>query len=459
MQEKKTLITFEPEDTPESVVSGVSQESKQEDLREDRVNTVCSSYRSEAFTAIPARSSSTSYRQTPDGKPSNGDPNDFENNFSLTDKSGIRYDFRDGLRIMIPKDLGGEYHIVAEDAESRFRVVDTVLKAGGSVMSCKKWFVPWDIVVTKDGKPVMEHTLDLKGKEVAIHIPKAGLGDTIAWFSYAEPFMEKTGCVLTCCMEKRFRVLFESEYPRIKWEDEDTWRHTPFYAVYHMGIYTPDNEFDHQPEDFRLNGLHHAAGLILGLGDSLADRPPRVAAIDPTMPVPANPYVCIATSASARCKEWLNPNGWPVVVDWLKTQGYNIVDIDRDFVHGGQGTLSGVVDDTGDLDLRERVGVLKGAKAFVGVSSGLSWLAWASGTPVVLISGWTLPRTEFHTPYRVINRFVCHGCWNDGREDYDHFDGNYCPRHKDTPREHECSKGISSYQVLVQLSKALGVEL
>jgi autotransporter strand-loop-strand O-heptosyltransferase len=260
-------------------------------------------------------------------------------------------------------------------------------------------------------------------------------------------------------MEKRMRLLFESEYPNIKWEDENTWMHTPYYAVYHMGIYTPDNECNRQPEDFRLNGLHDAAGLILGFEDTHEEHPPRVASVEPTMPVPPDPYVCIATAASARCKEWLNPNGWPVVVDWLKTNGYSVVDIDRDFVHGGQGTLNGAIDDTGDIDLRERAAVLKGAKAFIGVSSGLAWLAWACGTPVVLISGWTLPRTEFHTPYRVINRLVCHGCWNDGRENYDHFDSNYCPRHKDTPREHECSKGISSYQVLVQLSRVLGVEL
>jgi autotransporter strand-loop-strand O-heptosyltransferase len=43
----------------------------------------------------------------------------------------------------------------------------------------------------------------------------------------------------------------------------------------------------------------------------------------------------------------------------------------------------------------------------VGLSSGLSWLAWAAGTPVVMIAGFTHPTNEFATPYRVINYHAC----------------------------------------------------
>ena len=44
---------------------------------------------------------------------------------------------------------------------------------------------------------------------------------------------------------------------------------------------------------------------------------------------------------------------------------------------------------------------------FVGLSSGLSWLAWAAGIPVVMISGFTHPTTEFETPWQVINYHTC----------------------------------------------------
>lgn len=47
--------------------------------------------------------------------------------------------------------------------------------------------------------------------------------------------------------------------------------------------------------------------------------------------------------------------------------------------------------------------LLHHASFFIGLSSGLSWLAWATHIPVVLISGFTLPVSEFilHGEYLV----------------------------------------------------------
>lgn len=388
-------------------------------------------------------------RKAPDGSPSNGDPTLFENSFSVTDDaSGIRYDFRQGLRVMIPVSLEGTFEVTAEDAVTGFVHHKTRLNPGDSLTSRKKWFIPWRFTVRKGDDIVMSHTMDLSGKEVAIHYPKAGLGDTIAWFSYADAFERKTNCNLTVCMEKRIRVLFENAYPEFQWADEEAWRATPFYAVYHMGIFSPDNENDNQPEDFRLHGIHHAAGRILGLPEQ--ENPPLVDQRE-DVDIPEGPYVCIAVHASSRCKEWLNPWGWATVVKWLSDRGYRNVVIDR----APEGVPNGCLDLTGDIDLLLRTAVLKHAKAFIGVSSGLAWLAWACRIPVVLISGMTLPHNEFPTPYRVINESVCHGCWNDTREYFDHFDADYCPRHRDTPRQHECSRGITPEQVILSLEKAL----
>ena len=61
----------------------------------------------------------------------------------------------------------------------------------------------------------------------------------------------------------------------------------------------------------------------------------------------------------------------------------------------------GAEDFTGDRSLQERVDLISGAAFFVGLASGLSWLAWGAGVPVVMIVGFTAPGTEFHTPYRV----------------------------------------------------------
>ena len=116
------------------------------------------------------------------------------------------------------------------------------------------------------------------------------------------------------------------------------------------------------------------------------------------------------------------------------------------------GIPQGAEDYTGRRPLDERLALLNGAACFIGVSSGLSWLAYAAGTPVVMISGFTLPSNEFFTPYRVINYQVCHGCHNDLRvDDKNHF----CPYYQGTEREMECSKAITAEQVWQQVQRCL----
>ena len=101
----------------------------------------------------------------------------------------------------------------------------------------------------------------------------------------------------------------------------------------------------------------------------------------------------------------------------------------------------------------KKVANLEHADFFVGLSSGLSWLAWTCKVPVVMISGFTHPTNEFATPYRIINYHTCHSCWNDMRENFDHFDFLWCPRHKGTDRHFECTKLISPEQVITTIKK------
>ena len=111
----------------------------------------------------------------------------------------------------------------------------------------------------------------------------------------------------------------------------------------------------------------------------------------------------------------------------------------------------GCVDKTGDFTLDERMAQIAGAQFFIGLSSGLSWLAWAVGKPVVLISGFTKSLCEFHTEYRVINENVCNGCWNDVSCKFSRNDWFWCPRNKNF----ECSKEISADMVLKQVKKLI----
>ena len=165
----------------------------------------------------------------------------------------------------------------------------------------------------------------------------------------------------------------------------------------------------------------------------------------------------IAAQASSQCKYWNNPSGWREVVAHLKSQGYRVLCIDRTTEYGTDHVWNhipyGSEDFTGDLPLQERIDLIKDAGMFIGLSSGLSWLAWCCRVPVVLISGFTDPVNEFATPYRVHNAAVCHGCWNDMRCDFNHFDFLWCPRKKEARDKFECTRAITSKMVIDRISK------
>jgi autotransporter strand-loop-strand O-heptosyltransferase len=95
----------------------------------------------------------------------------------------------------------------------------------------------------------------------------------------------------------------------------------------------------------------------------------------------------------------------------------------------------------------ERVRWLRHASAFVGLSSGLSWLAWAAGCPMAMISGFT-PTNEFTTADRVINWHACNSCWNDVRRRFDHKDYLWCPRRAGTSLPFESTRLITPAQMM-----------
>ena len=98
----------------------------------------------------------------------------------------------------------------------------------------------------------------------------------------------------------------------------------------------------------------------------------------------------------------------------------------------------------------ELIKVLQESEFFIGISSGLSWLAWASGIPVVLISGFTDVSLEpFDNVKRIINKDVCNSCWSN--YDFDAGDWNWCPVQKGTDKQFECSKSITSENVIKEL--------
>ncbi|MDR3300789.1 MAG: autotransporter strand-loop-strand O-heptosyltransferase [Candidatus Accumulibacter sp.] len=365
---------------------------------------------------------------------------------------GVRFDFNDGARVWLPR---GSWHVQIEDFESG-NILFACDADEGWVVSSKKFFVLFAIKiwVRGDTAPIVDHVMNLRDRPVLIKFPVGTLGDLIGWFPYAEKFLAKHGCVLECALGRELVDIFSAQYPAMRLSVPQEVRTLAPYASFRIGLFFGGNKND-QPVDFRMVGLHRTAGHILGVDP--AEEPPRLALDIPRRIVES--YVCIATKSSCQAKFWNNGHGWNAVVAYLRALGYRVLAIDREATVGMSFTWNQIPheaeDFTGHLALTERIALLRHADFFIGLSSGLSWLAWACRVPVVLISGFTLPVCEFNTPYRVFSPHGCNGCWDDITLNFDHRDFFWCPRQKGTERQYECSRLITGKQVIGHVERLL----
>ncbi|MDA8253875.1 MAG: autotransporter strand-loop-strand O-heptosyltransferase [Rhodospirillales bacterium] len=359
---------------------------------------------------------------------------------------GIRFDFNEGCRVTLP--AGDKpWRVVLRDLDTGNILFRTDL-ASGAVNSTKRYYVRFRIEVSQGEQAVLVHDYDARAREVLILLPVGTLGDTIGWLPYAIKFQRRHNCRLTLGIAERLIPLFQGAYPEITFVPHEQVKVDGYYATYYVGLFFDDDNNTWQPSDFRLVGLHRTAAYILGVDPT--EEPPALSPFADGRPI-AEPYVVIASQSTTQCKTWNNPYGWRDVIQFLRQHGYRVICIDQKPVHGTGLVWNhlphGAEDETGDRSLLERARWIRHAAFFVGLSSGLSWLAWAVGTPVVMISGFTHPTNEFATPYRVINYHTCNSCWNDARLRFDHKDFLWCPRHTGTPRQFECTRLITAEQV------------
>lgn len=369
---------------------------------------------------------------------------------------GIKFDFCHGLRMMVPPTAKERHVLEIWDDESGTLLGRHNLKPNDYLRHPVTYFKRFMIrLLDASGeKPQFQHTLDLKDKPVVISFPQRTVGDSIAWFSPVVDFTVNHRCKTYVAMHPHIRAMFEGANPEVTFITFEQMEMMRPYAHYLMGV-NFDGAEDLMPWDWRHQGLHHVGYRILGMDSYEADDNPPKLAYDHGKCEIAEPYVCIGSMASGGGKLWLNPTGWNEVCIFLKKCGYRVIDIDalpymqfgymayyipreaEDFTGHGEGRT-----------LPDRAAIINHADFFIGLGSGLSWLAWAVRKPVVLISGFSLPFCEFHTPYRVINTNVCHGCFNDTSLRFNGKDPFWCPRQTEAKNKMGCSLSITSTQVI-----------
>ena len=315
----------------------------------------------------------------------------------------------------------------------------------------REYYTEWRTEVYENNELIYNKVLDLTGKRVFIPLSSKSLGDTLAWFPYIDEFRKKHNChVVTSTF---MNYLFVDQYPELEFVEPGEVVNN-IHAQYNFGWFYDENgnvNFNKIPNDFRTQPLQKTATDILGL---------NYTEIRPKLNLPnvkKKKKVGIGIHSTAQAKYWNNPNGWQAVVDHLDALGYECMIYSRE----GDGYMNnhypkGVTIFKGG-DLQEVINDLTTCEFFIGLGSGLSWLAWACKLPVVLISGFSekWAETTLDT-YRVINENVCHGCFN--KERLDAGDWNWCPLHKGTDRQFECSKQITSEMVIKEINKIMNKE-
>ena len=316
----------------------------------------------------------------------------------------------------------------------------------------REYYTKWTIRVKEDNNLIFSNILNLENRRVYISFGSKSLGDSLAWIPYCEEFRKKHNCELI--VSTFLNDLFKDQYPNIEFVEPGKTVYD-IYAQYQLGwFYNENGEFDSNkhPFDFKKQPLQKTATDILGL-DYVEIRPELK-----LQNKPKKKKVGIGFHSTAQAKYWNNPDGWQSVIDYLDSLGYDCMIYSKE----GNGYMNnfypkGVTIYKGG-NLQEVIDDLSTCEFFVGLGSGLSWLAWACKIPVVLVSGFSekWAETTLDT-YRVINENVCHGCFNNDR--LNAGDWNWCPLHKGTNRQFECTKEISSDMVIKEINKIINKEM
>lgn len=363
----------------------------------------------------------------------------------------INHHFVDGAFLEILEPANNTYHIKMIDLDNDVVEYDTYITSNHWVKSDKKYVINWLITIEGQGNDFYkEIRFEPKGNRVLINLDSKALGDTIAWMPQVEEFRRITGAKVLCSTFKN--AFLKSQYPDIKFI-EPGMTVPDLYALFSIGYFYKNNEIDlnKNPQDPRDVSLMQVASDILGIPyKELRGNLPKLGKVK-------KKRVCIANHSTCQAKYWNNPTGWQEVVDFLTENGYEVLNLSKE-VDGYMGNKNpeGITYEN-DGGLQKTIKLLQESELFIGLSSGLSWLAWAAGVPTIIISGVTPTFTEpTEGVGRVINEKVCNSCWASHK--FDPGDWNWCPKRKNTKRMFECSKLISADSVISEIKSMISIE-
>lgn len=204
---------------------------------------------------------------------------------------------------------------------------------------------------------------------------------------------------------------------------------------------------DYQGITFRFyEGLIEGIARQLGVTDSnLLNKYPKIDYYNPE--IEREKLITFSMHSTAQLKHWNYPNGWKILTNKLKKAGYKVANVDFHESWGYGNNMDQVPDNCikcNGLSIRETSELINKSELFIGLSSGLSWVAHALHTPVVMISGMTKLEYEFkHSILRIGAQSKCRDCFSSRQYHFPNNDWLWCPVYKGTEKAFECSSSIT----------------
>lgn len=324
---------------------------------------------------------------------------------NLQQVHGLQYSFEsdeyDTLRIYFHNTLNG-------------RVVHRVINKGTVDKINIHYLVPWHIkMYDLKGNLVKELRVDYKDSNVGIIFGSTALGDTLAWVPQVDKWVKKNKPAKLYLHTSWNYIFDKTKYSdRIVWVDKKEELANYTYNTYFcLGVskhnQTPSTAYyDHaNPVCWKLINMLRIATDPLGL-EPIEIKPHLVRG---STDLGSN-YITLCTESSQSIKMIHSPKVWLEFIKWANFKGFHVKEL------GIKPSILPGVEAHKGIDIIKTIDIMRSSNLHIGVSSGLSWLAWALDKPVIMIGNFTDPTYEFSSKLiRVVDSREIIGLFNDVR--------------------------------------------
>jgi autotransporter strand-loop-strand O-heptosyltransferase len=273
-------------------------------------------------------------------------------------------------------------------------------------------------------------------KVILMHLDSFCLGDTICFSSLIDCFIDyhKPKYVYVSTF---FPHLLKSNNPKYEFINANQ---DKFYEVDKL----LDVGYDKKKMSHTFGGMFYAAKDTMKLPQNTKPSKPPVI---PKKRIVIPNKVTMGPETIKEISQW-NFNGidgWQEVVNGLKSVNFDVYNVSYENTMN----LQNVIGIHGHDDINVAIDHIISSRFFVGLSSGLSWLAWAYDVPVVMISNFTRKENEFDC-FRVDNTSICNSCFNI----FPNIKSK-CPLFLGTERENECHNLIIPQDVINKINEVI----